>query len=309
VKAYELILVNDGSADESWPVIRRLSKENSWIRAFNLMRNYGQHNALLCGIRAARYPVIVTMDDDLQNPPEEIPKLLARLDEDTDVVYAKPACENHGLLRDIASKVTKLALGGAMGLDTARDVSAFRAFRTQLREAFGAYRSPHVSIDVLFTWGTRRFASVTVKNDPRALGTSNYTFAKLIRHAVNMITGFSVIPLQIASVAGFAFTAFGFGVLAFVLIRYMISGDNVPGFPFLASVVAIFSGVQLFALGIIGEYLARIHLRTMDQQSYTIRSSIEAAEEGCGNAGFEKAETSRNERDWEGENDACWRSE
>jgi undecaprenyl-phosphate 4-deoxy-4-formamido-L-arabinose transferase len=283
---YELIFVNDGSVDESWPVIVRLSEENCWIRAFNLMRNYGQHNALLCGIRAARHPVIVTMDDDLQNPPEEIPKLLAMLDDATDVVYAKPATENHGILRDLASQFTKLALSGAMGLETARDVSAFRAFRTQLREAFAAYRSPHVSIDVLLTWGTRRFTSITVQNNPRTLGTSNYTLAKLIRHALNMITGFSVIPLQIASVAGFAFTAFGFVVLAYVLTRYMISGDSVPGFPFLASVVAIFSGAQLFALGIIGEYLARVHLRIMDQPSYTIRSCTNLIGDGCTSAGL-----------------------
>ncbi len=268
---FELILVNDGSADDSWEVILRLARQNCWVRGFNLMRNYGQHNALLCGIRAARYPIVVTLDDDLQNPPEEIPKLLARLDEKTDVVYAKPNRERHGILRDLASQLTKLALSSAMGLQTARDVSAFRAFRTQLREAFDSYRSPDVSIDVLLTWGTKRFASVLVAHDPRPLGKSNYTVTRLIRHAVNMITGFSVLPLQLASVVGFIFTLFGFAVLSIVLTRYLVSGSSVPGFPFLASVIAIFSGAQLFALGIMGEYLARIHLRSMDQQSYTIR--------------------------------------
>jgi undecaprenyl-phosphate 4-deoxy-4-formamido-L-arabinose transferase len=124
-----------------------------------------------------------------------------------------------------------------------------------------------------------------------------------------MITGFSVIPLQIASVAGFTFTAFGFVVLAYVLTRYMISGDSVPGFPFLASLVAIFSGAQLFALGIIGEYLARIHLRMMDQQSYTIRSSIGTAEECCRGSGFGKTGNSTEPRNREGGRDACWRPE
>ena len=104
---YELILVNDGSSDESWQVIRTLVTKHSWIRGINLMRNYGQHNALLCGIRAVRHEIIVTMDDDLQHPPEEIPKLLQKLNEGYDVVYGTPKQEQHGFLLDIASQLTK----------------------------------------------------------------------------------------------------------------------------------------------------------------------------------------------------------
>src|ERR1700720_2090112 len=112
---YEVILVNDGSRDGSWDEINRLTSVHSWIRGINLMRNYGQHNALLCGIRAARREIIVTMDDDLQNPPEEIPAMLAKLAEGYDVVYGTPLQESHGLFRDLASQITKLALQGAMG--------------------------------------------------------------------------------------------------------------------------------------------------------------------------------------------------
>jgi undecaprenyl-phosphate 4-deoxy-4-formamido-L-arabinose transferase len=270
----ELILVNDGSVDHGWDVIRKLVSQHEWIRGINLARNYGQHNALLCGIRAAHHDVIVTMDDDLQNPPEEIPRLLQKLKEGYDVVYGTPQQEQHGLARNLASRVTKMALEATMGIKTARMVSAFRIFRTGVREAFANYQAPFVSVDVLLALGTSRFAVIPVHHDPRPRGVSSYTFKKLITHAFNMITGFSTLPLRIASLLGFGFTLFGLGVLAYVLGRYLIEGGSVPGFPFLASIVAIFSGTQLFVLGIIGEYLARMHFRIMERPQYVIRESI-----------------------------------
>jgi len=273
---YELILVNDGSKDGSWRVIGELSLKHPWIRGFDLMRNYGQHNALLCGIRAARMDIVVTLDDDLQNPPEEMHKLIELLDDQTDVVYGTPVEEQHGFFRDVASIVTKLALQSMMGAQTARSVSAYRAFRTCLRDAFSRFQSPFVSIDVLLTWGTSRFASVRIQHVPRQISTSQYTLRKLVAHAVNMMTGFSVLPLQISSWIGFGFTLFGMGVLVYVIGRYFLLGYSVPGFPFLASVIAIFSGAQLFALGIIGEYLARMHYRIMDRPGYAIRESLSA---------------------------------
>jgi glycosyltransferase involved in cell wall biosynthesis len=275
--SYELVLVNDCSPDGSWEVISRFAEQYPWIRGINLMRNYGQHNALLCGIRAAQYQVIVTMDDDLQHPPEEIPKLLAVLDQGYDVVYGRPAEQQHGLLRDLASLTTKLALQNVMGAEIARQVSAFRAFRAEVANAFSHYEGSFVSIDVLLTWGTNRFAATPVRHDPRAQGISGYTFRKLVTHALNMMTGFSTKPLQIASLIGFGFTLFGFGVLCYVLVRYFLEGTPVPGFPFLASIVALFSGAQLFALGIMGEYLARIHFRSMQKPPYVVRTGEESS--------------------------------
>ncbi len=268
---YELVLANDCSPDRSWDVICQLADRHPWIHPINLMRNYGQHNALLCGIRAAQYDVIVTLDDDLQHPPEEIPKLLAKLGQGFDVVYGTPEHEEHGVLRDLASLATKMALQNVMGATIARQVSAFRAFRAEVAGAFSHYEGSFVSIDVLLTWGTNRFAAVPVIHQPRKQGTSGYTFRKLITHAMNMMTGFTTLPLQIASLVGFVFTFFGFCVLAYVLGRYFTHGDPVPGFPFLASIVAVFSGAQLFALGIIGEYLARMHLRSLQKPPYVVR--------------------------------------
>jgi glycosyltransferase involved in cell wall biosynthesis len=272
----EVLLVNDGSRDASWQVILGLAEREPLpgeprVRGIDLMRNYGQHNALLCGIRAAAGAVVVTMDDDLQHPPEEIPKLLDALGEEVDVVYGTPLAERHGLLRVVASRATKLVLEGAMGAAIARRVSAFRAFRTELRHAFEQYGNPYVSIDVLLTWATTRFAAVPVRHETRRSGRSNYTLRMLARHALNMVTGFSVGPLKLASFVGFASTLLGIGVLAYVVGRYLIQGTSVPGFPFLASVIAIFSGAQLFTLGIIGEYLARMHFRLMSRPIYSVR--------------------------------------
>lgn len=277
--AYELVLVNDSSPDRSWGVICQLAESHAWIHPINLMRNYGQHNALLCGIRATQYDVVVTMDDDLQHPPEEIPKLLAILAQGFDVVYGTPQNEEHGVLRDLASIVTKMALQNVMGATIARQVSAFRAFRAEVAGAFSHYEGSFVSIDVLLTWGTNRFAATPVVHQPRKQGTSGYSFRKLITHAMNMMTGFTTLPLQIASLVGFAFTFFGFCVLGYVLLRYFTHGDPVPGFPFLASIVALFSGAQLFALGIIGEYLARMHFRSLQKPPYVVRADMAGAKE------------------------------
>ncbi len=273
---FEIILVEDSSNDRSWQIIEAAAKSNERIRGLELGRNFGQHNALLCGIRAARFDIIVTVDDDLQHPASQIPVLLNELAKGHDVVYGTPRAEQHGLLRNMASRMTKFALQGAMGVDAARNVSAFRAFNTVLRDAFADFRSPSVSIDVLLTWATSNFASVKVEHLPRAIGESNYTLRKLISHAFDLITGFSALPLKMASIAGFVLTFFGASILAYVLIRYFVNGENVPGFAFLASIIAIFSGAQMFALGIFGEYLARIHFRTLNRPPYFVRAQTDS---------------------------------
>jgi len=269
---HEIILVNDGSPDGSWDAIQALVSRDPRIRGLDLMRNYGQHNAVLAGIRSARHAVTVTLDDDLQNPPEEIPRLLRKLWEGYDVVYGVSHSPQQEMWRRVAARITKLALQSTMGAETARKVSAFRALRTQLRDGFRDYRGPYVSIDVLLTWATDRFAKVDVTHARRRLGPSNYTFGRLLTHALNMITGFSTVPLQAASLVGFAATLLGVLLLAYVLIRYLAHGSVVPGFPFLASIISIFAGAQLFAIGIIGEYLARMHSRTMERPTFVVRA-------------------------------------
>lgn len=276
---FEVILVEDQGGDGSWDVIQGLSAEYGWVHGFQLMRNYGQHSALLCGIRAASFEVIVTMDDDLQHPTKHIKDLVDKLAEGYDVVYGKPEREQHGLLRNMASLMTKMVLQGAMGAETARSLSAFRAFRTRLRQSFADFRGPLVNIDVLLTWGTTNFAAVPVPHSPRTIGASNYTFRKLLAHTFNMVTGFSTLPLRFASLLGLIMTAFGFLILVYIIFSQVFAFQfEVPGFTFTASIISIFAGAQMFTLGIIGEYLARMHLRIMDKPAYIIQQSTQEKE-------------------------------
>jgi undecaprenyl-phosphate 4-deoxy-4-formamido-L-arabinose transferase len=270
-KKYEVILVNDGSPDGSWAVIERLAKKYKWVRGIRLMRNFGQHNATLCGVRLAQYEVVVTMDQDLQHPPEEIPVLLAELEKGFDVVYGAPKKLPQGFLRNLLTANMKKILANVMGVPSVKNISAFRAFNTYLRSAFENFQSPSMIVDVLLSWGTTRFTSVQV--DIAEAQTSNYNFSTLVKAAMLILIGFSTKPLRLASWIGFMMTLFGLGVFIYVMVIYFTVG-SLPGFPFLAAIIALFSGTQLFTLGIFGEYLARMFDRSMDRPPYIIHQTV-----------------------------------
>jgi glycosyltransferase involved in cell wall biosynthesis len=220
---------------------------------------------------------VITIDDDLQNPPEEIPKLLTKLDEGYDVVYGVALTGDRGLIRDVLTWLTKLALRIAIGGDVPTNVSGYRAFNVRLRDAFDHFRSPYVSVDVLLSWGTTRFIAVPVRHEPRREGRSGYTYRALATHALNVLTGFTTRPLRAVSIIGLTTMLFGVGVLAYVLVYFFAHHGDVPGFPFLASIIAIFAGAQLLSLGTIGEYIARMHTRLMGRPPFTVRSEVEGA--------------------------------
>lgn len=270
--AHEIVMVDDGSAEATWAAIERLSAAHPSVVGVRLSRNYGQHNALIAGLRHARFDTCVTIDDDLQNPPEEIPAMLARLAEgDLDVVYGVPDQVEQSLWRRLAGRMSRRAMRSVLGMKSAPEVTSFRAFRTRLRTAFDGQLGTNVSLDALLSWATTRFGSIPVRHAPRTEGSSHYTFSKLVRFALDTTTGYSAVPLQIASVAGLVTAVFGVVVLGWAVLRPLLTGESVPGFPFLASTIAIFSGVQLFTLGIIGEYLARMHFRVMSKPTYVVR--------------------------------------
>ena len=268
--AYEVILVNDGSPDGSWGVIQSLSRAHTWLCGINLMRNYGQENATLCGIRAAHYETIVTMDDDLQHDPRDLPKLIGKLSEGYDVVYGVPRVRRQASWKSGLARLVKSVTSSLVGLRTVRDISSFKAFRADLRRAFENISGPDAHIDVLLSWATTRFASVEIEEAPRTSGQSNYSLMKLIKVALLVLVNYTTIPLRFASIVGFLFTVLGFFALIYVLAEYFAFG-SIPGFPFLASTVIIFSGVQLFALGIMGEYLATIFGRSAGRPPYVIQ--------------------------------------
>lgn len=275
VSEYEIILVDDGSPDASWQTIESLCKRSSRIRGIRLSRNFGQHNALVAGVRQAQYSLIATVDDDLQNPPEEIPLLVDTLhSRELDVVYGVPETVEQSLPRRLSGRLTRAVLRRVLGVKSAPDMSSFRVFHTRLRSAFDSDIGTNVSLDALLTWGGATFGGVPVRHDAREAGSSNYTYRKLLRFAVDTTTGYSTFPLQVASILGLVTALFGLGVLVFVVGRPLLTGETVPGFPFLASTIALFAGVQLFTLGVIGEYLARMHFRIMRKPTYVIREEI-----------------------------------
>ncbi len=270
---HEVLLVNDGSSDGSWGAILDLAREFKGVRGINLKRNFGQHNALLCGVRAARHGISVTMDDDLQHPPGEIPRLLEKLEEGHDVVYGWPRTPPHSAWRDSLSRLVKKGLSRATGIPSIHQQCPFRAFRTDLRDAFEGFSGTEVLLDVLFTWSTTRFATVEVEYDRRRFGVSNYDFRKLLNMTVLLLTWYSTAPLRLASWVGFLFTLFGVSVLAYVLTAFFVRG-SLPGFTFLASILTIFSGAQLFAMGIFGEYLARLFKHSLDRPAYVVKDTV-----------------------------------
>ncbi|MCA1782636.1 MAG: glycosyltransferase family 2 protein [Dermatophilaceae bacterium] len=270
---FEIIAVVDGSPDDTYAVARQLeSARPDLVRAVLLRRNYGQHNALLAGLARARYEVTVTMDDDLQHRPEELHKLLRPLEEDplVDLVYGVAANEEHGFFRSLASRTVKMALAAA-DVPSAKDVSALRAFRTDLREGFAHVADQFSNIDVLLNWTTTAIARVHVDMDPRLEGKSGYTLRKLVRHAMNMVTGYGTLPLRLVTWLGLAVSTLGFLLFVLVIVRYLQGTIAVAGFTTLASMLALLSGAMMLCIGILGEYLGRLHFRSMQRPTFMVR--------------------------------------
>ena len=272
VKAFEVVLVVDGCVDGTEDVAKELAAAHPEVRAIELRRNYGQHNALLAGIARVKYEVIVTMDDDLQHRPDEILTLLAPLAAgEVDLVYGVAREEEHGFWRSAASRTVKRGLGLA-GVRAAEDVSAFRAFWTVQREGFTHSEDPYVSLDVMLSWTTTLICRVAVQMDQRLVGTSSYSLHTLVRHALNMITGYSNVPLRVVAWLG-GVCAFIGAILAAVVVWKFASGDTtVAGFTTIAAMVAVFSGAQMLSLGIIGEYIGRLHTRSTGKPTFLVKT-------------------------------------
>ena len=269
-KPVEIILVDDASGDGTWTTICSIARQNSMVTGIRLGRNSGQHGALLAGVRAAKFQTVVTLDDDLQNPPEEINKLIDALVPGVDVVYGVSTEVKQNLYRRAGSKLVRKFFASTLGFNSAVSMSSFRTFRTALREGFNTALGPNVSLDALLTWSTTRFTVVEVKHDERKVGDSHYTFRKLVRYMIDVATGYSALPLRLASALGFLTISFGAVLLVYVIGRPIITGERVQGFPMLASTIIIFSGVQIFLLGILGEYIGRMHFRVMNKPTYMV---------------------------------------
>ena len=287
-EAFEVIFVVDGSPDDTYAVARALERQYpDMVRAVLLRRNYGQHNALLAGLARARYEITVTMDDDLQHRADQLATLLGPLEDPmVDLVYGVAAEEEHGLFRSFASRIVKAALSAA-GVPSAKDVSAFRAFRTDLRDGFAHVADQFANIDVLLSWTTTMIQRVDVRMDEREVGKSGYTFSKLVRHALNMITGYGTAPLKLVTWLGLLVSLVGFVLLVTITVQFIGGKIQVAGFMTLASLLALLSGAMMLSIGILGEYLGRLHFRSMQRPSYLVRVDSQASGPRAGLPGTE----------------------
>ena len=272
--SFEIIFVDDGSRDDSWDVLKDLQSEyQATISTIRLMRNFGQHNAIMCGFREAQGKVVITMDDDLQNPPADIAKLIDLISlGDYDLVYGVPERKQHSLGRNIGSWVVNIFFRLVFRVDVR--VTSFRAIRRELVDSILAYNLNFTYIDGLLAWNTQRIGQVTVDHRPRTSGKSGYSFAKLLGLALNLFTNFSLLPLQIASCAGLAASVSGLLAGVYFLVQALLSQISVPGYASIIVAVMVLGGVQLLALGVIGEYVGRLHMNVNRKPQYTVRQIV-----------------------------------
>ena len=271
---YEIIFVEDSGPDDAWEIIKEISLNDLRVKGYKLSKNFGQHNALLCGIRHSEGKLIITMDDDLQHPPEEIPNLINEINNGYDVVYGKPYKDKKNIPRKIFTKLTKSVLSLAIGNFRAKKMSSFRVFRGSLKGSFENFNSEIINIDILLTYAAKNFSEINVKNNYRSSGKSGYNLLKLSKHTINILTGFSTAPLHFASIIGITLSIFGLVIFCYVFIMWLLYKNVLPGFTFLASIISIFSGAQLLAVGILGEYIARIHKKLLNKPSYIVSEKI-----------------------------------
>ena len=271
---YDLILVDDGSRDGSWGVLQDLQRSHAnRVVAIQLMRNYGQHNALMCGFRHAAGNYIVTMDDDLQHPPEEVPHLLNAIQErELDLVYGCYKEKKHNALRNLASSMMSVFYKTVF--NSAIKTSSFRVMTRELMESIFSYSLNFTFIDGLLAWNTQRIGEVAINHCESATGRSRYSFRKLVVLAFNMFTNFSLIPLQIMSAVGVIVAGGGFVAALYYLYQYLSSGIPVPGYASIIVSVLVLGGLQLLALGIMGEYIGRLHLNVNRKPQYTVRQTL-----------------------------------
>ena len=273
VADYELILVNDCSRDASWQAIEQACAQHAVVRGVNLRTNAGQHNAIMAGLRAARGATIVVMDDDLQHAPEDIGKLCARLREGYDLCYAAFGDPKHALWKRLGSAFRDLTARALLGVPRGVRISSFKAMRAEIAREIVRYEGPFPYVDGFAMMTTRNVANVALEHHPRPGGRGNYGLRASLSLWAKVAVNFSVVPLRLASWLGFALAALGFLFAAFLVFQQlMFDRIPVPGWASLVVVILIVGGVQLLALGAIGEYLGRAYLHLNGKPQYVVKS-------------------------------------
>ncbi len=267
---YEVIFVCDCSPDRSWKVMQELAAQYPWVHGISLRMNAGQHNALMAGFAQARGAIVMTMDDDLQHSPSDIPALLAELDDGRDVVYARFKSRKHASWKVAGSRLNDIVAGYLMQKPKGLYLSPFRAMRAAIVQDILRYQGPYVYVDGLILSVTRNIGSVDVDHHDRYAGDSGYSFKKSLSLWLKMATNFSIVPLRITSFMGLLMAGLGF-LLAVLLVIQKFTYDQMPiGWSSLIVTVLIIGGMQLIALGMLGEYLGRVLLTLNSRPQYVI---------------------------------------
>jgi polyisoprenyl-phosphate glycosyltransferase len=269
-RTYELILIDDESSDNSWEVLKRLkAKEPATLKIIKLGRNFGQHNAIMCGFHFCRGEYVITLDDDLQNPPEEIPKLIEKMNEGYAVVYGIYGKKAHSPIKNFGSRMIGWYYRHVFNMSNR--ISAFRLISIEIVRQIMNYDKNFTYIDGLISWNTSSIAEVTVQHSARTEGRSGYNVSKILKLSFNMLTNFSAFPIRIVSCLGVIFSAYGFGLGIYFFIKNFVTNIPVTGYASLMVAITIFSGVQLLTIGVIGEYIARVHMNINKKPQYVIK--------------------------------------
>jgi undecaprenyl-phosphate 4-deoxy-4-formamido-L-arabinose transferase len=265
-----IILVDDCGPGGAWSTICELAESSQCVTGIQLMRNSGQHNAIMCGFRHATGDVVITMDDDLQHEPESVPVLIEHLlTTNADLVYGVYNAKKHSGGRNLGSWVVNQFYRLVFRMPVT--VTSFRGIRRELVESILRYDLNFTYIDGLLAWNTQRIEMVTVPHHARVDGRSGYTIGKLLTLALNVFTNFSLLPLQLVSCLGLLAAFGGLALGFFYLLAALLAEIQVPGYASIIIAVLVLGGLQLLSLGIIGEYLGRLHLNVNRKPQYTIR--------------------------------------
>ena len=267
---YEMLFVDDGSTDGSYAELLKIQTKDANVSAIQLSRNFGQHNATLAGFSCSNGDIVVTLDQDLQNPPEEIPRLVAKLNEGYDVVYGLAEARAHNSFRNATSDFSKWISRKILTTALNGNFSSFRALRKWVVDETVKYRSSYTYIDGLISWTTTNVGGLTVRND-RSEFESHYTFFRLVNHGLNLLVNFSIKPLQFASLFGLFSAFIGLIGSAIVIFDKIVYGVPVQGWTSLMVVLLVVGGVQTAFLGLIGEYTGRILMNSNSTPKFIIR--------------------------------------
>jgi glycosyltransferase involved in cell wall biosynthesis len=275
---HEIVLVNDGSPDNSRAVCRDLAERARVpITLVDLSRNYGEHNAVMAGLRHARGAHVITMDDDLQNPPEEVERLLLFAQESGhEVIYTHYDEKQHALWRNLGSRFTNWVAGFVIDKPKGFYLSSFRCMSAFVAAEITRYEGPFPYVDGLILQVTQDIDRLLVRHLPRAVGRSNYTMRRLLRLWLSMFVNFSVMPLRISTLTGFALSLIG-TIGSLVALTEALFFAPPAGWASLMAAVLLLSGVQLVILGIVGEYLGRLYLTANRKPQSVVKSVIRPA--------------------------------